>query len=99
MKLNLNDPSDLSVDGVRRLLASEEDTQNWQLRVSSEGIAYLSSEVGNINTDGLAFRMETWLAGNGYVGKAASEDIAWVHKVYNSLRENWPNPEDEFIDW
>ena len=99
MKLNLNSPDDLSVEGVRRLLASEKDSQNWQLRVLSDGTAFLSSEVGNVNTEGLAFRLETWVHGTGYVGKAASRDEEWVAKVYKTLTENWPNPKFSYVDW
>ncbi|MBU2521162.1 MAG: hypothetical protein KKD50_02915 [Proteobacteria bacterium] len=74
MKINLNDPNQFTLEGVRQLLASEEDTQHWQLRVTKDGFAYLSSEIGNINIQGLSFRLETMMAGNSYVGDAASKD-------------------------
>jgi len=99
VQLDLNDPDDLTLDRVKELIASVDDSCHRQLRVSTGGIAYISDEIGNINIDGLAFRFETWLQGNGYVGAAAAQDAAWVNKIYTRLRENWPKPKDTFIDW
>lgn len=83
---------------VANLLASQSDTQNWQLRVSSAGIADLSSTVGSANIGSLAFRLETWLAGNGYVGMEAAADPAFVARIEKVLRDNWPNPSSTYID-
>jgi hypothetical protein len=83
---------------VANLLASQSDTQNWQLRVTSTGIADLSSTVGASNIAGLAFRLETWLAGNGYVGAKAAADPSFVARIEKVLRANWPNPSSTYID-
>ncbi|MFQ3790430.1 hypothetical protein [Halomonas sp. A29] len=99
MKLNLNDKSQFTVDGVKALIASKDDSQSRQLRVTKEGVAYLSDEVGNLNTEGLAFRLETWDAGNDYVGEAASNDPKWVQRIYDCLSKSWPNPKDSYIDF
>ena len=79
MQIDLN--SDFTTDDVRALLASKDDSAHRQLRVSSRGIAYLSDKVGNIDTEDYAFCVETWAAGNGYVGKQAANDAEWVKRV------------------
>jgi hypothetical protein len=96
--IDLNDPAQVTLENVALLLASVNDDRNWQLRTTVQGIAYLSETVGNLELDGLAFRLETWLAGNGYVGTAASQDQDWVGRVLEVLQRNWPNPAGSFID-
>ena len=83
---------------VANLLASQNDTQNWQLRVTSAGIADLSSTVGNVNIANLSFRLETWQAGNRCVGVKAAADKAFVARIEKALRENWPKPSSTYID-
>lgn len=92
MRLDLNDPKAFNKDGVRLLIASREDSEDTQLRVTMEGIAYLSvGEVGSMNIGNLHCRFETWQAGNDGVGKGASEDDQWVNWIYQALKKNWPN--------
>lgn len=98
MKIDLNDPAQFTLDNVKKLIASKDDSVPRQLRVNSLGIASLSDEIGNINIDGLAFRLETWLEGNGYVGEEAANDDSWVSRIFKCLQKNWPNPTDTFID-
>ncbi len=99
MQIDLNSPSEFTVDNVAKLVGSKDDSQHRQLRVTSDGIAFLSDEVGNINTGGLAFKFETWCAGNSYCGPDAEADSEWVGKVYSWLAENWPNPQATVIDY
>ena len=99
MKIDLNSPTDFTIENVAALIASKDDSVHRQLRVTSDGFAFLSDEVGNINTEGLAFRLETWCFGNGYCGKEAANDPTWVKKVYGWLKENWPNPKSSVIDY
>lgn len=97
--LNLNDPSQFHEFGVARLLASRSGEENCQLRVSAEGVAYLSDLIGNQRLEGLAFRMETWIGGNGYAGLEAAQDPNYVRTIYRRLRENWPSVKyDSFVD-
>ncbi len=98
MKINLNDPQQFTFENVRKLIASKDDSQHRQLRVTKDGIAYLSDTIGNKDIDDLSFRLETWIAGNDYVGEAASDDDKWVEKIYKCLKANWPNPKSTFID-
>jgi hypothetical protein len=95
MTINLNN---LTIDDVRQLIASASDETNVQIRVTKDGVAYISTTVGSEDTDGLAFRFETFSAGSDHVGEAASQDDAWVQRIYEALKKNWPNPTSEYID-
>ena len=94
--LNLNGA--YTTDDVANLLASKDDSQDRQLRVTTSGIAFLSDAVGNTNIEGLAFRFETWNAGNSYTGQAAAEDPRFVARIEAALRKNWPKPTNTFLD-
>jgi hypothetical protein len=99
MEIDLSNANDLTLESVKCLVASGTDDTDTQLRVTSNGVVFLSKTVGNIDIDGLAFRLETWIAGNGYVGKAAAEDLEWVEKIYECVKNNWPNPNSTYIDY
>ncbi|MCL6701275.1 hypothetical protein [Pseudomonas sp. T1.Ur] len=99
MQIDLNAPDGLTVEAVRQLLASASDDEHTQLRVTKNGIAYLSSGVvGGADIGGLRFRLETWAKGSGYVGRVAASDEVWVMQIYNALKDNWPNPPFDYID-
>ncbi|WP_420233229.1 hypothetical protein ACN079_01550 [Pseudomonas sp. ABY48] len=99
MQIDLNAPDGLTLEAVRQLLASASDDEHTQLRVTKDGIAYLSSGVvGGTDINGLLFRLETWAKGSGYVGRVAASDEVWVTQIYNALKDNWPNPPFDYID-
>ena len=99
MQIDLNSPDGLTLENVRRLLASASGNVHTQLRVTKGGIAYLSSGVvGGTDIEGLLFRLETWAAGSGYVGNVAASDEVWVMQVFNALKQNWPHPPFDYID-
>lgn len=97
-QINLNIPGELSLESLAALIASKDDSAHRQLRVTNQGIAYLSDDVGAKNIDGLAFRYETWSAGTDCVGKHASKDLQFIQALYDSLKSNWPTPSDTYID-
>jgi hypothetical protein len=97
--IDLKDPEQLSADNVARLIGSRDDSVHRELRVSKDGIAYLSDIVGNADTGGLAFSLGVWVSGNGYVGLEASRDEQYVEEVLEDLRNNWPTPTTEVNDW
>ncbi|WP_454691866.1 hypothetical protein [Achromobacter aloeverae] len=97
MQIDLNDPNQFTRRRVRELIASHEDGQHWQLRVTREGIAFISDVVGNVQCDGLAFRFESW-TGRGYVGPQAADDDEWVNRIYGALARNWLAPSSAYID-
>ena len=93
VQIDLNTPDGLTLDAVRRLLASASDDEHTQLRVTKGGMAYISSGVtGGQDIDGLLFRLETWAKGSGYVGNVAASDEVWVMQIFNALKETGPNP-------
>lgn len=97
--IDLKDSTQLSYESVSKLIGSVTDAKHWQLRVTKDGVAYLSDVVGADDIDNLSFRMETWCAGNNYVGFQAAHDEVWVKKVLKDLRENWPKPKSSYIDF
>lgn len=99
MQIDLNNSTEFTLDNVRKLIASGSDNTHTQLRVNQNGIAYLSKIVGNIEVEGLAFRLETWITGNGYVGSNAAQDTHWISKIYECLKANWPSPSSTYIDY
>lgn len=99
VQIDLNNPDALTFEAVRQLLASASDDVHTQLRVTKAGIAYISSGVvGGADIDGLLFRLETWAAGSGYVGRVAASDEVWVMQILNALKQNWPKPPFDYID-
>ncbi|KMM83285.1 hypothetical protein SAMN04490203_2995 [Pseudomonas taetrolens] len=99
MHIDLNQPERLTIAAVRQLLASASDDVHTQLRVTKAGIAYISAGVvGGVDIENLLFRLETWAAGSGYVGKIAASDEVWVMQIYNAINDNWPNPPFDYID-
>lgn len=99
MEIDLTNQKNLTIDNVKLLIASKDDSVPRQLRVSKKGIAFLSDEIGNINISDLICRFETWDAGNGYTGLSAASDEVWVQKVFNMLTKAWPEPESSYIDY
>ncbi|WKB50752.1 glyoxalase superfamily protein [Eleftheria terrae] len=99
VQLDLKNSAEATPAMVAALLASVDDDRHWQLRVTKDGIAYLSDVAGNSDLDSLAFRLETWCAGCGDVGPQAAADELWVLSVYRDLVENWPDPKSALIDW
>ena len=98
MQIDLKVPGALTYDSVRALLASKDDRTHRQLGVTTNGIAFLSDDVGNRNLEGVLFRFETWDPGNGYCGHQAAADDKWVRSVHQDLIENLPNQKSNFID-
>ncbi|MDO6480959.1 hypothetical protein [Shimia thalassica] len=99
MQIDLKNPAELTHENVRRLLASKDDSEHRQLRVSDEGVAYISDDVGLDNLNGVATRFETWSAGNEYCGLKAAADDKWVASVLDDLRHVWPDPPATYIDY
>lgn len=86
-------------EDVRRLIASKDDSKPRQIRVSKEGVAFLSDTVGSRDLDNILFRFETLDAGNGYTGASAAKDDNWVQYVHGRLLANWPKPSSSYIDY
>ncbi len=98
IKIDLNDPKQFTVENVRKLIASEDDTVHTQFRVTTEGILLLSQIVGNQGLEGILFRLETNGAYNGYVGEKAAQNDRWVTRVFEAIKKNFPSPSARYID-
>lgn len=94
MQIDITKP--FTTEDVANLLASKDDSQHRQVRVTKAGMAYLSDEVGNQNIGNLAFRLETFVAGSGYVGDR--EDTKFAQIIERVLKKNWPHPSSTYID-
>lgn len=97
VQIDLND-SLFSLEDVRQLIASKDDSKDRQLRVTADGIAYISDITGAEQREGLSFRLPTWDAGDDYTGKNASLNASWVSKIHEVLKNNWPNPSSSYIE-
>ena len=102
MNLDLSDPNEFTIDGVRRLLASKTGLEfdgsvpgsysggRYRLWVTKNGIAYIEDNAGfptDIDLQNHAIRFESWH--RSYVGKDAANDDKWVNSVYLMLRRWW----------
>lgn len=83
---------------VANLIAAKDDSRDRQIRVTKAGMVYRSDEVGHIQTDGLAFQLDIFNAGNDYTGIKASHDANWVARLEKALRDNWPMPQSFVVD-
>lgn len=91
---------DFKISDLKELIYNGDDTHDNQIRVTKNGIVYLSQDiVAAEQIDGLAFRFETFDAYNGYVGKSASEDDKYIKRLYNAIINNWnDNHGETYID-
>jgi len=97
--IDLTKPDGLTHESVASLLGSASDGTNSQLRVTKDGVAFISStDVGANNISGLAFRLETFSAHSDHVGPAAAQDAEWVNRIHKILKNNWPRPSSSHID-
>lgn len=90
----------MSFEDLKKLIEDGDDTHDNQIRVSKAGEVFLSQDiVGANDLEDIAFRFETFDAGDDFVGKSASEDIQFVTDIYNALKYNWKNNSSQtYID-
>jgi hypothetical protein len=108
MNLNLNDPNEFTIDGVRRLLASKTGLESdgsvpgsypggrYRLWVTKNGIAYIEDNAGfptDIALQNHAIQFESWHRTD--VGQDAADDDEWVNEVYQMLERWWDRCEKD----
>lgn len=98
MKINLNDPLDFTIENVRKLIGSHDDSVHTQFRVTNDGYLFLSEIVGNKQLEEILFRLETNSSYGGYVGEKGANDEAWVKRIFEVVKKNWPHPSAKYID-
>lgn len=99
MEIDLTKIDNFTLESVTQLIASKDDSEHHQIRVTENGILFLSDDVGNINLDDIRFVLETWDAGNGYVGWSAALDEVWVERIYQAIKQAWEKGDRGYIDW
>jgi hypothetical protein len=99
MRLNVKNIDEFTVENFARLLASKDDTQNRQLRVSKSGDLYISDLVGNLELDDVKFAFETWMQGNDYCGPHAAADVKYVADEYAMVKTAWDKGLTGIIDY
>lgn len=98
MQLDLNDKANLTLANVASLLASKDDSQDRQLRVTTNGILFLSDDVGADNLDDILFRLNSFDASHDYTGIEASKHTSLIKNIYQHINANWPVPKSTYID-
>lgn len=85
--INFND-TEIMEEDVARIIASDDDSQNSQIRVSKDGRVYVEHVLfGEERLKGVLFRSETLCEGNGYLGPEAAEDPEYVREEYEKLKQ------------
>lgn len=98
MRIDIKEEEEFTIESVKELMRSVDDSKMTQYRVTEDGYLFLSEDVGNRNLDGILFRLETNGAFGGYAGPNAANDESWVERVFNVVKKNWPHPESTYID-
>jgi transcriptional regulator with XRE-family HTH domain len=88
MYIDFNDPEQITGENVQKMIASDDDSQNSQVRVSKDGRVYIDHVLfGEERLEGVLFRSETLCAGNGYLGPEAAEDPEYVREVFKDIKQ------------
>ena len=98
MKINLNNPEEFTFEEVRKLVASQDDTEPTKFQVTKDGYLTLTTDVDNEEMQDLKFFLPQNVAGNDYVGKNASLDDEYVKSIFDIIRESWQNSSTGHID-
>lgn len=88
----------MTEDDVKLMIRSGDDSKDNQIRVTKEGLVYLSQVVGNCSLDGLKFRFETFDANNKYVGPTAANDSHYIERLYLALKQGWESKNISYLD-
>lgn len=89
-RIKVYDIRTITLEQFRMLVACGNDSHNNQIRVTKNGMVYLSEDiVGAEQLDDVAFSFETFLAHNGYVGVMAAQDDSHVIPLFHALKGNW----------
>lgn len=88
-KIDLNNPDEVTLENVQKLIASKDDTDFHQIRVTFGGVAFVSDDYGNTNAENFALCYETFDRGTSNLGVEASQNEEWVSRVFNRLSTDW----------
>ena len=85
----------ITLDDLKTLIASGDDSHDNQLRVTNSGEVFLSQDVGAENLENIKFRFETFDAGNECVGEIAANDDTLMKALYNAMKDTWESDSKE----
>lgn len=88
----------LTIEQLRDLIASGDDSHSNQIRITKNREIFLSSVVGADCLDEIACRFETYDAGNGYVGSRAAADTEFINRIFNAIQKWLESPYATYID-
>lgn len=89
----------LTLEQFREMIANGDDSHSNQIRVWPNGDVYLSKKTGAEDIEGLQFRWETFVAGNGYVGPKAASRIDNLKETYEELKSDWAQGRRGYLDY
>lgn len=87
----------LTLDQLCDLIRSGDDTHHNQIRIKDNGDIFLSRDVGPKNLDGIRGRFETFVAGHGYVGPGAADDLNFMKRIFAAIQD-WTEAPCLYID-
>ena len=96
-KYNINS---MTINDLRELIASGDDSHNNQIRVTDNGEVFLSQDIVDSNgLEDIAFRFETFSKNSKYVGAEAAHDDVFLSRIFSVLKFNWMhNCPNSYID-
>lgn len=89
----------LTLDQLRDLIASGDDSHDNQIRIKIDGEIFLSSDVGADNLTGIQARFDTFDAYNDYVGPRAAADSKFIQRLFNAIQAWKKSPRPYIDDW
>ncbi len=87
----------LTVEQLRTLIASGDDSKANQIRIKKDGTIFLSTVVGMDCLCDIAGRFETFQPNNGYVGAERANDDEYIQRLYLTIRD-WIEHPRSFVD-
>ena len=65
MRINLNNTGEFTIESLKKLIASEDDSVNTQFRVTNDGYLFISKVVDDNELAEIKFRYDTNRKGRG----------------------------------
>ena len=87
----------LTMDQLREMIRSGDDSKANQIRIKSDGTIFLSNIVGLDCLIGIAGRFEVFQPNNGYVGEGAAKNERYIKRLFLTIKD-WIDHPRSFID-
>lgn len=90
MDVKIDITQDFTIDKLRQLIASRNDDQDRQLRVSHEGIIYIEDDPHQHGLTETHCAFNIWNEGENYLGQDAAQSDQFMNSIFKALQDNWP---------